>query len=137
MSLSDYEKQILAQMEAQLSNQDPRLVDRMRETSKAPSSVSRPRRVAFGVVLVLVGVVVLVAGLVSSSTVFRGYEFLGALIGVLGFVLVVVGVLQIFGIGVRSTDPKPPARRPAPAASGGGFMDRQQEKWDRRRRPQV
>ena len=135
MPLSDYEKQVLAQMEAQLSDQDPKLVDQMRESAKITGLGSRPRRVAFGVVLMLIGIVVLVAGLIATPYL-QNFQFVGTLVGVIGFVIVVLGVLQIFGIG---TKPKaaPESRRPAAACSGGSFMDRQQEKWERRQRPEL
>ncbi len=119
MALSDYEKQVLAQMEAQLQNEDPKMADRMRQTSTkvGESTASRPRRVAFGVVLVLIGAVVLVGGLIATPYL-KGMEFLGTAIGVLS---------------------KSPASKPAPhgqpagaPASRGSFMDRQNERWERR-----
>lgn len=135
MALSDYEKQVLAQMEAQLHNEDPKMADRMRQTSTKVGgpAVSRPRRVAFGVVLVLVGAVVLIGGLIATPYL-KGFEFLGTAIGVLGFVVIVLGVLKIFGVGSKSSASKPaPRSQPAGAsASHSSFMDRQNERWDRR-----
>lgn len=135
MALSDYEKQVLAQMEAQLHNEDPKMADRMRQTSTKVSgpAASRPRRVAFGVVLVLVGAVVLIGGLIATPYL-KGFEFLGTAIGVLGFVVIVLGVLKIFGVGSKSPESKPaPRSQPAGAsASHASFMDRQNERWDRR-----
>lgn len=135
MALSDYEKQVLAQMEAHLHNEDPKMADRMRQTSTkvGESTASRPRRVAFGVVLVLIGAVVLVGGLIATPYL-KGMEFLGTAIGVLGFVVVVLGVLKIFGVGSKSHASKPaPHGQPAGApASRGSFMDRQNERWERR-----
>lgn len=135
MALSDYEKQVLAQMEAQLHNEDPKMADRMRQTSTKVGgpTASRPRRVAFGVVLVLIGAVVLIGGLIATPYL-KGMEFLGTAIGVLGFVVIVLGVLKIFGVGSKSSASKPALRtQPAGAsAAHGSFMDRQNERWDRR-----
>ncbi|EFL94382.1 hypothetical protein HMPREF0574_0333 [Mobiluncus curtisii subsp. curtisii ATCC 35241] len=135
MALSDYEKQVLAQMEAQLHNEDPRMADRMRQTSTkvGEPAVSRPRRVAFGVVLVLIGATVLIGGLIATPYL-NGLDFLGTLVGVLGFVVIVLGFLKIFGVGSKSSASKPaPRSQPAGApASRGSFMDRQNERWERR-----
>lgn len=133
MPLSDYEKEVLAQMEAQLSDQDPKLVDQMRGAAKFARVSSRPRRLAFGVVLMLIGMAVLVGGLVASPYL-QGFQLVGTLVGVAGFIVVVLGVLQIFGI-LSKPQSKAPSRNPAVARSGGSFMDRQQEKWDRRQNP--
>lgn len=134
MPLSDYEKEVLAQMEAQLSDQDPKLVDQMRGEARFSGLDSRPRRVALGIVVVLIGVTVLVGGLVITPYL-RGFQFVGTITGVIGFVVVVLGMLQIFGI-LSSTTKVTPSRKPAVARSGGNFMNRQQEKWDRRQRPE-
>ena len=135
MALSDYEKQVLAQMEAQLHSEDPKMADRMRQTSTkvGESAVSRPRRVAFGVVLILVGAVVLIGGLVATPYL-QGWGFLGTAIGVCGFVVTVLGVLKIFGVGMKSSVAKPASQgQPAGASTAqGSFMDRQNERWDRR-----
>lgn len=135
MPLSDYEKEVLAQMEAQLSDQDPKLVDQMRGSARFPRVTSRPRRVAFGVVLMLLGIIVLVGGLVASPYL-QHLQVLGTLTGVLGFVVVVLGVLQILGILSTPHSRRVPSRKPAVARSGGSFMERQQDKWNRRQNPQ-
>ena len=139
MALSDYEKQVLAQMEEQLHTEDPKMADRMRETStKVAAASSSPRRVAAGVVMVLIGVAMLIGGLIATPA-FGNLGFLGTGISVLGFVVIVLGVLKIFGIGSKGnttgSSAKPAARPAAPARAGrpgGSFMDRQNERWDRR-----
>lgn len=136
MALSDYEKQVLAQMEAQLHSEDPKMADRMRETStKVGSAKSRPQRVAFGVVMVLIGVTVLIGGLIATPYL-NGLNFLGTVFGVIGFVVIVLGVLKIFGVGTKSSSSAKPAAKSsagARSANRGSFMDRQNERWDRRR----
>lgn len=132
MALSDYEKQVLEQMEAQLSDQDPHLATKMRETSDKVGRQGGPRRVASAVVLVLIGVTVLITGLIATP--YLGHlQFLGALIGVVGFLLVVMGLLRIFD-GTKKNAVSS-ARRAASSRNGSHsrFMDRQQERWDRRR----
>lgn len=136
MPLSDYEKEVLAQMEAQLSDQDSKLFDRMRCESRISGAGSRPRRVALGVVLVLVGVTVLVGGLVVTPFL-RGLALMGTVAGVVGFVVIVLGVLQIFGVFSHPQAKSSSCPRPVRAQSRVGFMERQQEKWDRRRHPGI
>lgn len=127
MPLSENEQRLLEQMERALYAEDPKFASAMRGANRRPGA---GRRLLLGGVSIVLGLVVLVFG-VSQKQV---------LLGVLGFVLMLggtayavssqrrggpVGVVNAAG-GVR------------PAAKGrkrsqGSFMQRLEERWDRRR----
>ena len=127
MALSEEERRLLAQMEAALAAEDPKLVNTMRGTGVR--RVHR-RRAALAGVGFFAGLALLIAGM---ST----YLFLS----VLGFLLMVAAaVTAIYSwqhVGT-DTDPGRTADRPkAPQPSGSsdsqGFMDKMEERWRRRR----
>ena len=117
MSLSDRERRLLAEMEASLAADDPRL-----QTTMTGSTMSATKpRVFLGAGLVLLGIAVIFAGLVSKTTP----------IGVLGFLFALTGVLIL----VRSISAMASgAIKGAPRTKGSrsSFSDRMQERWDRR-----
>ncbi len=129
MALSDYEKQVLAEMEAQLKQADPSLASVM--TGSLPSTKPEepagrlsPRRVALGAILAIIGLVVVIAGV---ST---GFGIWAVVLGVVGFFLMVGGIM----LALRPDRTKPSMKRTqTPKNSDGSFMSRQQEKWDGRR----
>ena len=127
MALSEEERRLLAQMEAALAAEDPKLVNTMRGTGVR--RVHR-RRAALAGVGFFAGLALLIAGM---ST----YLFLS----VLGFLLMgAAAVTAIYSwqhVGT-DTDPGRTADRPkAPQPSGSsdsqGFMDKMEERWRRRR----
>ena len=133
MALSDYELQVLAQMEEHLSDEDPHLAGRMRS---GPGGRSRPRQVALGVILLLLGVCTLLTGLFLTPQL-GSLQLVGSIVGVVGFILMVIGMLTIFGIIMTKKSPtsgaygaKTAKSRPSQKAS---FMQRQEDKRDRRR----
>ena len=121
MPLSEYEQRMLEQMERQLHSVDPKLADSMSEPRPA-----RPR-VVLGVVLLVVGVGVLVAGAVTQLP----------WLGLIGFLSMFVGVWQAVypqRRGGRVPAGPSPARGTAPrSASRRGFMQRLEDRWERRR----
>ncbi|WP_413450535.1 DUF3040 domain-containing protein [Georgenia phoenicis] len=121
MPLSEYEQRVLSQMEQQLRS-DPRLVSTF--TSEQRYSA---RRLVLGALAVVAGLGMLVGG-VAASLVW---------LGVLGFVAMLGGVMLAIS-KPRGVAPKAaPAGRPrtgsAPRRSSAGFMQRLEERWDRRR----
>jgi hypothetical protein len=78
MSLSEHERQLLAQMEEALSADDPRLVSTLTGNRLYPGR----NRFILGVTLVLAGLATLFGGLIAKTTP----------IGILGFVISLVGV---------------------------------------------
>ncbi|QLL23754.1 DUF3040 domain-containing protein [Actinobacteria bacterium IMCC25003] len=113
MPLSDRERRLLAEMEAALATDDPRLESRLGGSTLTPA---RPR-ILLGVSLTLLGIAIIFGGLISKTTP----------IGVLGFLVALVGVLALIrsvgAIGTRTARPKG-ARK--------SLGDRLQERWDRR-----
>lgn len=122
MPLSEQEQRLLDEMERHLMSNDTDVVT-------APSRALSYRNIVLGSILVLAGLGALVVGVsVGFNT-----GVLGIAIGVLGFLLMVGGV--IFAVtpmrGAVASAPrltKPRAAR----ASGGSFMDRMNDRWDRR-----
>lgn len=132
MALSDYEKQVLEQMEADLRRADPELASHMSRPRTDPSAPEEeghlsPRRIAAGSVLALAGLGVVLAGVALGHTV-------GAIaLGVLGFAMMVGGVMLALrttagGGGTRAGAPRP--RR----SSGGWshFVADQERRWEDR-----
>lgn len=140
MPLSEEELRMLEQMERALVEEDPKLASTMRGT--AHRRAARRRAVLAGVVFVL-GIALLMAGAVSSTTI----------LGVAGFVVMLlsatVGLTALRGTTAAtpaagaSRDAGPfrvhdggRAGRPArgrQARSRGSFMERVEERWRRRR----
>ncbi|MDO4258724.1 MAG: DUF3040 domain-containing protein [Actinomycetaceae bacterium] len=134
MGLSDHEKQILAQMEAELRRESPELAHEMskvagqKEDLPAPRGRLSPRFIALGVLVAIAGMGVLL-GAVSL-----GHGLPAILLGVVGFALMVCGIL----LATRS-QPGPPAPRKGSAAgrpgAGNGwaqFIADQERRWDER-----
>ena len=140
MPLSEYEQRVLEQMERELTSDDPRLATTMKSTTPR-SSV---RYVIAGVGLV-VGLLALVLGAARSMP----------WVGVAGFVVMFAAVAYAFaqpkraptgpqGIVSEGGEVRRPkagaasgrssARSAKPAKSTGSFMQRLEERWERRRR---
>ncbi len=120
MPLSEYEQRVLSQMEQQLRS-DPRMVS----TFTAEQRYSG-RRLALGALLVLAGLGMLVGGVAAVQV----------WLGVLGFVAMLGGVMLAISKprGVAATRPPAARKKGGPAVRrDAGFMQRLEERWDRRR----
>ena len=115
MALSDRERKLLAEMEAALATDDPRLQSTLAGESKSLSRA--PIGVLAGIGLLLAGVAILFTGLIAQIT----------LVGIAGFIVALTGTLAI----LRSLAGKSFATPGAPRARGS-LSDRLQERWDRR-----
>ena len=125
MALSEREQQVLRDLESQLHEDDPELAQTFQREERRLSRPS-PRHIGGGVALVLVGLALL--------------SLLSILLGVAGFLVAVGGVAMALTRVENTSSPRRPAGgRGGPAKSGNGgkkrssFMDRQSERWDRRR----
>ncbi len=118
MALSDYEKQVLEEMEAQFDHQPSSFRDHVREGADVPRSSSKlsPKRVAAGSLMIVAGLLILVAA------VSLGYSVISLIVGVAGFLFMLGGAWYAL-------------QTPRVVRSGGkraSFMQRQEERWDRR-----
>jgi hypothetical protein len=130
MPLSEQEQRLLEEMERSLYQNDSDFVARVTRRQGRPTYTA----ITVGVLIGLVGVGVIVLGLVIKQP----------LIGVLGFVVMLGGVLFALRPGGRTPTARParsgtsgPAARrgtarPARGSSGGSFLDRMNERWDKR-----
>lgn len=122
MPLSEYEQRMLAQMEDQLRADDPGLAQSF---SSAPSFDLR--RIVGGIFAVIAGIGILVAGVAT------GWAWLGGI----GFLAMVAGVLYALSSPKSSgkdDDAKVKAapRKSSAPAGRKSFMERQQERWEKR-----
>lgn len=121
MPLSEHEQRLLEQMERALYAEDPKFASSLRSTSGTRAARGRA---ALGVLGVLIGLGVLVAGAATMITA----------LGVAGFILMLVGAVGIYS-AVRArpaaaTD-ETTAAAPAPGKDPG-FMNRLEDRWRRR-----
>jgi uncharacterized membrane protein YkgB len=124
--LSEHEQRLLAQMEQQLLAEDPKFASAM----NGRRSLAR-RRMVIGVVAVLVGLVALIFAVAQKLI----------LVGVLAFLVMLGGAVYAFSapkspggpLGVVDASGATRARRTGRPARGGTFMQRLEERWDRRR----
>lgn len=124
MPLSEQEQRLLDEMERHLLQNDADVVS-------APSGdrVLSYRNLVYGVILLLVGVGGLVAGVILSG---GGAGAVGIPVGVVGF-LAMLGGLMLALTPVRRTGPAKDPRTRAPREQDPqGFMDRMNDRWDRR-----
>ena len=120
MPLSEHEQRLLEQMEKALYAEDPKFATSLRST---PGARAARGRAALGVLGILAGLGLLVAGV--GTTIIA--------LGVVGFIVMLVGSVVVYSaFGARPAEvteatgpaPKPPA--------SPGFMDRMEDRWRRR-----
>ncbi|MEI6648210.1 MAG: DUF3040 domain-containing protein [Actinomycetes bacterium] len=118
MPLSDHERRLLAEMEAALQQDDPRLVSTM--TGKARTRQSS--RVLIGSLLLLSGMAILLTGLISQTIP----------VGIVGFIVALIGVVFIFSNlgGAGPTHAMRGERGAKPKKAP--WSSRLEERWDRR-----
>lgn len=135
MPLSEHEQRLLEQMERALYAEDPKFATSMRS---ARGGAGDRRRIAIGVVGLLVGLGLLVAGVAAKLVI----------VGVLGFLAMLGGLWLAISALRPGTEPAAAAGGPgAPTnissrskrssrskqRSGGSLSDRMEERWRRRR----
>lgn len=133
MALSEHEQRLLEQMERALYAEDPKFATSLRGSHGRGGNRSRA---ALGVVVVLVGIVMLMAGVIIQ----------GALpVGMVGFVVMLLGALLTYSSlraapateeGMQTPERKggrkTSSARPS-SGDGAGFMGRLEDRWRRRR----
>ena len=125
MPLSEQEQRLLEEMERNLYKNDADFV-----ATVGGAGRGRPnyRAIVLGVLLAVAGAGALIGGVASQILI----------VGVLGFDLMFVGVLVAITPSKRTTSTNPLSATTGPAGASpaskprGGFMDRLNERWDRR-----
>lgn len=126
MPLSEQEQRLLDEMERHLMNKDADVVSAPRD-----GQTLSYRNIVYGTVLVLVGLGGLIVGVSSGLIV----------VGVIAFIAMVVGVVLAATPSRRSgsatLDGTPAEHAPStgakkPTGSTSSFMDRMNDRWDRR-----
>ena len=116
MPLSEHEQRLLEEMERSLYHNDADFV----ATVGTRGGRRNYRTIVVGLLIALAGVAVIIAGVALRQPI----------IGVVGFVVMFVGVLLAF------SRPRQAAGAPAPdqtkAQARPGFMDRLNDRWDKR-----
>lgn len=125
MPLSEYEQRVLEQMERQLTSDDPRLANTLTSRGRKPVL-----RYVLGGIGAVAGLLLLVGGAAASEV----------WLGVLGFVVMFASVAIAFTRPRRSSAAGPTgvvrsdgSTAPRPAPRKKGFMNRMEDRWDRRR----
>ncbi|MFS0867714.1 DUF3040 domain-containing protein [Microbacterium sp. 179-B 1A2 NHS] len=120
MPLSEQEQRLLDEMERHLMRNDTDVVS----ADRGANTLSY-RNIVYGSVIVLLGIAGLVVGVASSLII----------VGVIAFVVMVGGVVLAFTPtrGVASARAESVGtRKPTEARASGSFMDRMNDRWDRR-----
>ncbi|GAA1811770.1 DUF3040 domain-containing protein [Agromyces neolithicus] len=122
MPLSEQEQRLLEEMERNLYRND---ADFVHAVGGVRGRRPNYRAIVLGVLLAVAGVGALIAGVALQLLV----------IGIVGFALMFAGVLIAITPGKSGAAAPAPSEGPAPQGkgrSGGGFMDRMNDRWDRR-----
>lgn len=120
MPLSEHEQRLLEEMERSLYQNDADFV------AKVGGKRARPayRSIVLGVLVAVVGIAVLVTGVFVQQPI----------VGIVGFVVMFAGVLLAIAPGKRvAIDPDAPRSTHGKTAQAqSGFMDRMNDRWDKR-----
>jgi predicted phage tail protein len=120
MPLSEQEQRLLDEMERHLMRNDADVVT-------APGRALSYRNIVYGTILVLLGLAGLIIGVALNAVV------AGIVVGVIGFVVMLGGViLAVTPMRGAAPSAPTPSARPAQQRSGSSFMDRMNDRWDRR-----
>lgn len=132
MALSEHEEALLQQMEEALYAEDPRFASRIEKTK---SRALGRGRIVVGVAAGVIGLALIIFAAMSSSI------WLGAV----GFAAMVAGIVWAItpakqALGSVAADgtvtPRKSGKGGPPGAKQGTFMDRLEERWDKRRHDQ-
>ncbi|WP_120337111.1 DUF3040 domain-containing protein [Cryobacterium soli] len=121
MPLSEQEQRLLEEMERSLYHNDAEFVASVGGTRLRPNY----RSIVLGVLAGVVGIATLVAGVAVQQL----------WLGIIGFIIMFGGVLLAITPGrtARATRPSSAqTRSPAQARTQQGFMDKLNDRWDRR-----
>lgn len=115
MPLSDEERRLLAEMEAALAVDDPKLVSTLSGKIRTP----RKNRMFAGIALFFTGIVILLSGLISQTVP----------LGIAGFVFALTGLLLVISNIASGNTPVGKEQKRGKAKKWGSSF---QERWDKR-----
>jgi hypothetical protein len=115
MPLSDEEKRLLAEMEAALAVDDPKLVSTLSGKVRTP----KKNRMFAGIALFFTGIATLLGGLISQTVP----------VGIVGFVFALVGLVLVISNLSGKSDVKVKETRPKQKPKWSATLE---ERWDRR-----
>lgn len=126
MPLSEHEQRLLEEMERNLYHNDADFVATVGNRRGKPNYT----QIVVGILVAILGVGIIVTGVILRQP----------LIGVAGFVVMFVGALLAISPPRRSGAPEEPSaaeragasQRASASGSSRGFMDRMNERWDKR-----
>ncbi|MEY4232685.1 MAG: hypothetical protein RL144_885 [Actinomycetota bacterium] len=121
MPLSDREKRLLDEMEAALLTEDPRLVSALSASPLTPSK----NRIIKGAALLLLGLVTVLAGVISKT----------APVGIVGFLIALTGVITVISSFSASGKVKSLSKGRNSSKSSKNsskLRDRMDKRWDQR-----
>jgi hypothetical protein len=124
MPLSEQEQRLLEEMERSLYHNDADFVATVSGRRSRPNYTM----VVVGVLVIVLGIAALAAGVITKL----------AVIGILGFAIMIVGALLIFSPRGGTPEPAPSAgsrgasRGPSAKRPSSSFMDRVNERWEKR-----
>jgi hypothetical protein len=122
MPLSEQEQRLLEEMERNLYRND---ADFVHAVGGVRGRRPNYRAIVLGILLAVAGIGALIAGVALQLLI----------VGIVGFALMFGGVLLAITPskrGAAAAPPADPSTASKPGRSSGGFMDRLNERWDRR-----
>lgn len=132
MPLSEHEQRLLEQMERALYAEDPKFATSLRSAS---GRAARGKAV-FGILAVLVGLGIVLVGVAIPM----------AVVGVIGFAVMLVGAIIAYGAFTAPAIPdSEEAGTPSAGAAGpsrstkqsSGFMEKMEERWRKRHEDEI
>ena len=132
MALSDHEEALLHQMEEALYAEDPRFASRIEKTKSR--GLGRGR-IVVGVAAGIVGLALIVFAAMSSSIWLGAVGFAAMVAGIVWAITPAKPVLGSVGPDGVAT-PRKGTKGRASGGKSGTFMDRLEERWDKRRHDQ-
>lgn len=131
MPLSEQEQRLLDEMERNLLHNDADVV-----SASGGRSFSY-RNLVYGALLVVAGLIGLIVGVMLFRSLVDA-SYVGIIVGVVGFAIMFAGVMVAMRRADNGIDldvPAPRAHSTTAPSGGPGFMDRMNDRWDRRQDP--
>lgn len=131
MPLSEHEQRLLEQMEQALRSEDPKFASHMVAN---PARSRARRRIALGVLGIVVGLGLVLIGAMVTQVLLAAVGFLAMVAGCAYAFMPMRRELAGLDENGRSASAHGSARRQAPKKpSSTGFMERLEQRWERRR----